>query len=106
MALCACATEVFGFVEQRGVAEDHGEGVVELAGDIAGKLAETDEFLGIDEFFEHFGLAAGRLQPRGENLQRQQIDSADGLVRVLDAGEEERALGGCAAAAWEWRGHW
>ena len=42
--------EVLGFVEQRRVAEDDGEGVVELAGHVAGELAETDELLGFDEF--------------------------------------------------------
>ena len=42
--------EILGFVEQRRVAKDDGEGVIELAGHIAGKLAEADELLGFDCF--------------------------------------------------------
>ncbi len=59
-SLLRLGIEVLGFFEQRGVAEDDGERVVELAGDIAGKLAEADELLGVDELLEHHGLAAGR----------------------------------------------
>jgi hypothetical protein len=90
--------EVFGFVEQRRVAEDDGERVVELPGDVAGELAETNELLGFDELLEHHGLAANRLQARGENLDRKQIDGADGLGGVFGAGEEDRTLGRCTAA--------
>ena len=96
--LVGLGIEFLGFIEQRGVAKDDGEGVVELAGDVAGELAETDKLLRFDEFLEHHGLAADRLEARGQNLEREQIDRADRVGRILDAGEKDCSLGGRAAA--------
>ncbi len=90
--------EVLGFVQKRRVAEDDGEGVVELAGDVAGELAKADELLGFDEFLEHHGLASDRLQAGGEDLEREQINGIDRLSGVFDAGKKDSAFGGCTSA--------
>src|SRR5262249_11349018 len=65
--------QVFGFVEERRIAKDDGERVVELSRDIPGKLPETNEFLSLYELLEHHGLAADRLQTRSKHLKRQQV---------------------------------
>ena len=62
--------QVLCLFEERGIAKDHGEGIVELTRDVGGKLAESDKLLSIDELFEHHGLAACGLDARGKDFER------------------------------------
>ncbi len=88
--------------EQRGIAKDDGEGVVELAGDVAGELAQADVFFGFDELLEGHGLAAGGLNAGGEHLDGKQVLGTERLIGGAKAGKQQRAL--CPGAAVERNG--
>ena len=55
-----------GLLKQRSVAQDHGERIVQLLGDVAGQLAEAGELLRVDQLLKHHGLAARGLQAGGQ----------------------------------------
>ncbi len=97
-SLLSLGIEVFGLFEQRGIAQNDGERIVELAGYVSSQLAEADELFRVDQLLEHHGLAAGSLNARGKHLKRQQINGMDRLVRIAEAGEEKSAFG-CRASA-------
>ena len=106
-SLLRLGIEVFGLFEQRGIAQNDGERIVELAGDVVGQLAEADELFSVDQLLEHHGLAAGSLNARGKHLKRKQVNGVrSARPGSAEAGEEKSAFSCRAAAEAGWRRPW
>ena len=92
-----------GGFKQRGVAQDDGEGVVQLARDVAGQLAQPGKLFRIDQFFQHHGLASGSLDAGCQHFNGKQLFSAELFFRVAQVGQQESSIGGGTAV--EGSGH-